>query len=255
MEPCIDVCDGWHLQLKYFKRKRRERHTARTVSVIRLTHVQECWDVAVSAPLFVNYSLYTQPVIFFFQWSHIHWRSWIEAVRDAAGEGVAINHWRTKLWLWLIVCVCVTRMHEQHSPWLINVMVLAFTCTSAQFLSPFSCSPKCRVPTGDIQPPWELEVSCRGEHSISPPHFAICSFTSAFITFLLYIFTWRNSQVYTTFHYIITLRIELLLSLTTVLIYTYPQRHHLMQNLSPLLFTTIYDFKFGENMPIYQFLK
>lgn len=170
MEPCIDVCDGWHLQLKYFKRKRRERHTARTVSVIRLTHVQECWDVAVSAPLFVNYSLYTQPVIFIFQWSHIHWRSWIEAVRDAAGEGVAINHWRTKLWLWLIVCVCV--WHACMSSTRHDLLMWWYWLSPALQLnsSPLSLAAQnaeCRLEIFSLPESWR----CHAEVSIPfPPH-------------------------------------------------------------------------------------
>lgn len=139
--------------------------------------------------------MYTQPVIF-------------QGVISIEGHGS--RQWgmqQEKVWQliteepscdcgWL--CVCVTLMHEQHSPWFINVMVLTFTCTPTQFLSPFSCSPKCRVPTGDIQPPWEQEVSCRGELSISR---ALCNmeFHLSFhhillkTMHLLCIFTWRTS--------------------------------------------------------------
>lgn len=175
-----------------------------------MTHVQECWKVAISTPLFVNYSLYTQIVIF-------------QGV--IAIEGHGLRQWgmqQEKVWQlitgepscdcgWLCVCVCVlvwqactsNTCHDLLMRWYWLSPVL-----QVQFVSPFSCSPKCRVATGDIQPPWEQEVSCRGEHSISPPltlqyrispQISSHSIEDPKNMHLLYRFTWRNNLVCTAF--------------------------------------------------------
>lgn len=58
---------------------------------------------------------------------------------------------------WLCVCVfvCVTGMHKQHSQWLINVMVLAFTCTPGSIPLSFLLQPK--MPSAD----WRYSASLR----------------------------------------------------------------------------------------------